>query len=383
MRVSPSQVISFLLNRGWIRNSVAALPKTIVFTHRLFTDRQLFLPEHEDAQDYSDAVEIIIRKLADIEKKKFSEISIQLELTSSEVGSNSTDSMSLRILKTIEYSEAIPLSLAHAAISNAEIMLLAGSCTAESPSHYFRRIDNKISNEIYNRAVFNHTRRGSFIMSISCAVAGVGEQLGLGFSEDSNEWTRSRRAFVAIYRSIATLSNAILAGKTESFTEELLSTKEPVVSSNFCEALANLVSKDTGGGINFNFDWSPYVPLPKDIQSGKSIIIDREMSEDLYILSEALKPKQVALNDVFIGTVEALSGNVSISGEREGPVEFSILLKDGQKIRASANLDIEQYRLADYAHISGAQYISIEGILNPRPRVWQFDSVKSFKLGIS
>ncbi|PUA19152.1 hypothetical protein [Glaciimonas sp. PCH181] len=382
MRISPSQVNSFLLNRGWIRNSIAAFPNTIVFTHRLFPDRQLFLPENESAQDYSDAVEIIINKLASIESKSFAFIAAQLESNNSEIASNSADSMSLRILKTVEYSETIPLSLANAAISNSEIMLLAGSCTAENPSRYFRRIDNKISNEIYNRAVFNHTRRGSFIMSISCTVAGAGEQLGLGFSEDSNDWTKCRRAFVAIYRSVEKLSTAILAGEISSFTEELLTAKEPVVSSNFCEALADLVAKDTGGGINFDFEWSPYIALPKDIRKGKSIFIDHTMTEDLYILSEALKPKQAALNNVFIGTVEALNGDVSISGEREGLVEFSILLKDGQKIRASANLNIEQYKLADHAHIGGAQYVSIEGILNPRARVWQFDSVKSFKLSI-
>ncbi|MFZ6643449.1 hypothetical protein ACO0LL_27255 [Undibacterium sp. TC4M20W] len=382
MRVAPIQVVSFLQKRGWQTGSIASLSKTLVFTHPLFKGRQLFLPEHEDALDYEDALNLLVDKLASIERTNFFAIQNELELTSSDTEIKSSDRISLRILKTVDHSETIPLSLANAVINGSEIMLLSGSCTAENPQHYFRRIDNKISNEIYNRTVFNHTQRGSFVMSISCSLAGVGEQLGLALAEEPNEWTKSRKAFVAIYRGVQEISHAISTNQVQSFAYELLNSATPTVSSNFCEALANIVEKDTGSGMKFDFNWSPYAALPSDIQTGKSIFIDSNMSNDLYTISEILKPKPAELTDIFIGTVEALSGDVTNTGEREGAVEFSILLKDGQKIRASADLTTEQYKVADQAHIGGAQYVSIEGKLISRPRVWQFEFIKSFKLGL-
>lgn len=383
MRIAPAQLIAFLKGRGWRLEKLQQFPNLLAFTHRLFKGRQLFLPESEAAIDYPDALELLISKLAQIERVSPRNLLDILEKTDPEVSAGLVDSMALQILKTIGDTETIPLSLANAVIKSSEIILMSGSCTAEQPKHYFRRIDNRISNEIYDRTVFNHTKRGSFVMSISCEITGSGEQLDLSFAQDAIEWTNSRRAFVAIFRGVRDLTLAINANRIQEFTEEVLNSETPVVSSNLCEALANIIAVDSGSGMNIDFDWSPYIPLPTDIKIGASIHVAPKIADDLYLLSETLKPKQLPLDDKFVGTVEALSGNIASSGEREGPVEFLILLKDGQSIRASASLTIEQYKLADQAHIGGAQqYILIDGKLNPRPRIWQFEEIRDFRLAI-
>lgn len=378
MRIGPSQVTEFLTTRGWQLSKLNSFPELLTFTHQIFGGRQLFLPVNESASDYKDALQILLTKLAVLERKNVAAITGELECTDVRDTSSITDGLALRILRTVSNDASIPLSLANAVISETEVVLMAGSCTAENPQHYYRRIDNKISNEIYDRSVFNHTQRGSFVMSVSCPIAGVGEQLGFGL--DPNEWTKSRRAFVSIYRGMRSLTGAINDDRVEQFSDETLASTSPMVSSNFCEALANIVSKDSGDGIKVGFEWSPYVPLPADISVESPILLTQAMSDGLYLISGALRPKQSPLDDDFIGTVEALRGDVTESGKRAGAVEFSLLLKDGLSIRASAFLTPEQYKLADEAHIGGARYISIAGKLDPHPRVWVFAEIRSFSL---
>lgn len=378
MRIDPFQAENFLKARGWVRKTLDQFPELWTFIHPLWGERQIFLPINEKAPDYEDALRSLILKLAAIEHTEYRIIADQLERTAVGEISSPQDGMAMRILKTIRNEESIPLSLAHAVIRETETILMSGSCMAENSQPFFRRIDNKISNEIRERAIFNHTRRGSFILSVSCPIAGVGEQLGFGF--DSNQWTKSRRAFVAIYRGIKALTEAIESNEINRFSEDQLESESPIISSNFCEAFANIVSNDPGDGIKIEFDWSPYVPIPLDIDVETTILVTPVMSESLYKISEVLRPKESSIEDVFIGTVEALRGDVTSTGERAGAVEFQLLLKDGTPIRASAILTQEQYKLADEAHIAGARYISISGRLEPHPRVWTFEYIKSFSL---
>lgn len=378
MRVSPSQVEAFLKARGWTLAQIDSFPTLFAFTHPAMAGRQLFLPKDFNAPDYGDAIHTLLTKLATIERIDFRTLADRLERTDAELVIGSEDSMALRVLKMVSSEDSIPLSLAHAIVRETETLLRAGSCTAENPQPFFRRVDNKISNDVCDRAVFNHTKRGSFILSISCPIAGTGEQLGFGF--DPSQWTKSRRAFVAIYRGIRALTDAINSDELQRFSDEQLATEAPIVSSNFCQAFANIVCNDPGDGISVGFEWSPYIPLPPDISAGSSILVTPSMANGLYTISEHLRPKDSSVEDVFIGTVEALRGDVTNTGERAGAVEFSLLLKDGARIRATALLDVEQYKLADDAHIAGARYISISGKLEPHPRVWVFESVKSFSL---
>jgi hypothetical protein len=376
MRVSPSQVVNFLGARGWKISRLKQFPQLLTFTHPAFEDRQIFLPEKESAADYNDALLFLLDKLASIEGRKVQTLIDQLERSETSDVSDLKDGMAFRILKTVEADQSIPLAAATALMNETSVILKVGSCTAENPRHYYRRIDNKTSSDIYSRTVFNHTQRGSFILSISCPIAAPGEQLGFGL--DREEWTKSRRAFVSIYEGMRNLTNAVKNDHVQKFTDETLASESPTVSANFCEALANIAAKDTGEGVSVGFEWSPYVPLPIDIAVKSSIYISPFMADGLYMISEALRPEEMPLDDTFIGTVEALRGDVTATGERAGSVEFSLLLRDGTNIRASADLSIEQYKIADKAHIEGARYISIAGRLTPHPRVWEFDVLRSF-----
>jgi hypothetical protein len=374
MRISPAQISQFLAQRGWEETTLAKFPLLSTYTHPLFGDRQLFIPKNESASDYDDALDFLISKLALIERQEHYEIKRQLEKTDQGNTSNLQDRLALRIVKSLSDEESIPLSMANTVISESQTLLMVGSCMAENPQRYYRRIDNKISTDIYSRSVFNHTQRGSFIMSISCPILAKGEQLGFGLDFDKS--TKSRQAFVSIYRGMEHLVRAVSEEKVNKFSDEVLNSTSPVVSSNFCEAVASIISKDSSEGMSVAFCWSPYIALPKDL--GGSLQFFPSMADDIYRIAEALRPEEESLDDSFIGTVEALRGDVTSTGERAGAVEFLLFLKDGSTIRANAFLNIDQYRIADRAHIGGAKYIVIAGKLNPHPRVWVFESVRSF-----
>ncbi len=374
MRISPTQVFQFLTQRGWQEKSLAKFPLLSTYTHPLFEDRQLFIPKDESASDYDDALDILISKLSRIEGREHYEIKRQLEKKDQGETSDLQDRLALRIVKSLSDEESIPLSMANTVISESQTLLMVGSCTAENPQRHYRRIDNKISNDIYSRSVFNHTQRGSFIMSISCPILAQGEQLGFGLDFDKS--TKSRQAFLSIYRGMEHLVRAVSEDKVSQFSDEILKSNSPVVSSNFCEALASIISRHSSEGMSVAFSWSPYIALPRDLE--RPLHFFPSMADDIYRIAETLRPEEESLDDSFIGTVEALRGDVTSTGERAGNVEFLLFLKDGSTIRANAFLDIEQYRIADRAHIGGAKYIAIAGKLNPHPRVWVFESVRSF-----
>lgn len=374
MRITPAQVFRFLIQRGWKETPLPKFPLLFTYTHPLFGDRQLFIPKDESASDYDDALNVLISKLAVIEGREHYELKRQLEKTDEGGTSSLQDRLALRIVKSLSDEDSIPLSMANTVISESQTLLMVGSCMAENPQRYYRRIDNKISADVYSRSVFNHTQKGSFIMSISCPILAQGEQLGFG--PDFDRSTKSRKAFISIYRGMDHLARAVSEGNVTRFSDEILGSSSPVVSSNFCEALASIISRDSSEGMTVAFSWSPYIALPKDL--GGPLQFFPSMADDIYRIAEAIRPEEESLDDSFIGTVEALRGDVTSTGERAGVVEFLLFLKDGSTIRANAFLDIDQYRIADRAHIGGAKYIAISGKLNPHPRVWVFESVRSF-----
>lgn len=378
MRLSPAQIVSFLVQRGWVNRLVDNLPDDLaIFENENFPSRQLTVQKNESAPDFQEALELVVSKLAFMESVSTDAIRRELEKASDQID-ESADACLIKILDLSEDSESIPLFVARASIVESEMLLMAASCQSEKPAHYYRRIDNKLSNAIARRAVFNHTRKGSFILTVSCGILAKGEQLGFGV--DPKEWTATRRTYAALSRGITQLESVILDNRAEEFTKDMLASKEPIVSSNFCESLGNLVMSNYGKGLEFSFLWSPVIKIPSDLGGSRPIHFVPEMADTLYKISTGLLPEEKPQTARFVGTVEALRGDLDHDGERAGWVEFSIVLEDGRGVRASAYLTASQYKRADEAHIAGAQRVAITGTLEPRPRVWSFSEVIRFEL---
>jgi hypothetical protein len=378
MNIPASQIQQFLVRRGWHQLESQQLKNIVIFSNPAFRGRQLVLPNKANAADYEEALDLLLQKLADIESRSLDSIHNELERAQGDSAPEGSDAFSLRVLKAFNDDESIPLVLAKTTLTEVENLLAIGARQAEAPSAFYKRTDTKLSNDIRNQTVFNHTKRGSFVLTVSCPVVAPNEQLVIDV--ESKVSTNTRRAFLAISRGLTAVTGAIESHNVEQFAEAILSSELPVVSSNFCTALANLAANDTGEGISLGFEWSKLIPTPADISEGENILLTPAMADQFNYISRKLRPDETVLDDAFVGTVEALSGDVLPDGRRAGRVEFSIFLKDGSTVRASASLNPEQYKEADEAHIAGKKYVRISGTLEERARIWIFTQVKSFEL---
>lgn len=378
MRFPISQITHLLASHGWKEVARAKFNEhLLLFTNARFPNRELSLPNKESASDYEDAVSILISKLAALEKQSIEKLIREIETSREGQLPQSADSLILRVVQPSEGGEGIPLTLARTALTETEVLILAASCQAHKPATYYRRIDNKISNSLLDRAVFNHTRYGSFVLSVSCPILATGEQLPLGL--EKNDLSVTRKTFLTLHTGIAELESAISERKHIQFANDVLASTSPHVSANIAQAIGNIAASETGGGVEFGFTWSELIKPTAEDYLEKAVRFSQNDAAQIYEVAERLRPQEASLSNRFIGTVEALRGDLTEGGRRAGWVELALNLPDVGWIRAAADLSSDQYKEADTAHISGAQFIAITGTVEPRPRVWMFSSIEKFE----
>lgn len=378
MKFPISHISHLLSSHGWqVIDKARFNQHLLLFTNARFPGRELSLPNSESAPDYEDAVAILISKLAILEKQTIEKLTRELVTAREGQTPQSADSLILRVVEPCEDGEGIPLTLARTALTETEVLILAASCQTQRPETYYRRIDNKISSALLARAVFNHTRYGSFVLSVSCPILATGEQLPLGLDKDDLPVTR--KTFMTLHTGIAELETAIAERKHIQFADDVLASSSPHLSANIAQAIGNIAAADTSGGVEFGFTWSELIKPTAENYSERVVRFSQNDTAQIYEVADRLRPQEASHTNRFVGTVEALRGDVTDDGKRAGWVELALLLPNVGLIRAAAELTEDQYKLADTAHIRGAQFIAITGTVEPRPRVWVFSSIEKFE----
>ena len=378
MKFPISHIRFFLMSHGWQLVDKAKFNEhLLLFTNIRFPGRELSLPNNESAADYEDAVSILLAKLAAIEKQTTEKLIREIASARESQLPNSVDSLILRVVQPCVDGEGIPLTLARTALTETEVLILAANCQAQKPATYYRRIDNRLSSALLARAVFNHTRYGSFVLSVSCPILAAGEQLPLGL--ETNDLPQTRKTFLALHTGIAELESALHQRKHIQFADDVLASINPHLSANIAQAVGNIAASDTGGGVEFGFTWSELIQPEADRFSQKAVKFSQNDTAQIFEVADRLRPQEASHTNRFVGTVEALRGDLTEGGRRAGWIELALILPDVGWIRAAAELTEDQYTKADAAHISGAQFIAITGTVEPRPRVWVFSSIELFE----
>ena len=86
------------------------------------------------------------------------------------------------------------------------------------------------------------------------------------------------------------------------------------------------------------------------------------------------------MEDTFIGTVERLDGEMGEDGQRSGEVILSLLLPEGEQVRARTNLNAQDYTKADQAHMTEGTYVKVAGKLHPGRQPRQLTELRTFDL---
>jgi len=153
----------------------------------------------------------------------------------------------------------------------------------------------------------------------------------------------------------------------------------PVINANFCDAILDIQAVDDAGDLFLSATWAPKLPHRQDMPS--EIRFRPEYVEKIEQISRQLKPpqkEQEAIN--VIASVEALRGDISTSGQREGFVDLLVFDKESEElVPASIYLSAADYVLADKAHMQGG-YVKVRGTLVRGRRKHTIDAVQSFEI---
>ncbi len=208
-------------------------------------------------------------------------------------------------------------------------------------------------------------------MSISCPLRAV--------EGDCQPYEReqpfTRKALKLLMKSALRLVQCIEQDRILSIFEA--EPNEPVLSSNFCDALLRMKPAQDGGVLRLAASWAPV--LPPDHDTPTNIIrIRREYFERIEEIYEALRPSEGPKSGTYYGTVESLYGALGDDNRRSGEVTLQVLFEQ-DLIRVRCDLDAVQYAEADRAHMTGA-FVALRGMLHRGRRVHHVRPVESFTL---
>jgi hypothetical protein len=370
--IPPTDLRDYAKDQGWVLIKEAAKDRLYVMTNPRFERRQLVFPMDTSAPDYTEAVMLVVDKLAAMEGRTPQSVFDSLV----EVGD---DGLSFRITTPRPDEWALPLGFASSMVAGAQQLLLASACTVLKPQSHHPRLSRTEAQQFLDTAKFRHTRPGSFILNVSCPVQAMDVQSPLLPDEEADA-PFVRRTTMVLRRSLRELITAIETDSLDDLVASSIKGAGLVVSSNLCEALTRFEDESLKNSVEIGIKWAAAIPRPKGEPRISIVRIQHDYFPRIEEVRRELRAKEQHLEDVFPATVERLDGEIGPDGRRAGEVILSLLTHDSELVRARANLTADQYDQADKAHMQDGAFVKVAGKLHPGRQPRQLSDIKSFEL---
>lgn len=369
--IAPTDLRNYAKAQGWVLLKEAAKDRLYVMTNPRFERRQLVFPMDTTAPDYAEAVTLMVGKLATMEARTPQAILKSLL----EVGD---DSIAFRVTSPRPDENSIPLSFAGSMIAGAQQLLLASACTVLRPLAHHPRLDRTETRQFLETTRFRHTQPGSFVLNVSCPVQAMDIQAPLLLNEMEAPFVR--RTTIVLLRSLEELVTAIETDSLDELVEATKKSESPLISSNFCEALTHFEDESLKNSVDIGIAWAASIPRPANEPTVSVVRVQHDYFSRIEEVRRELRSVEKHTDDIFIGTVERLDGEMGMDGQRSGEVILSLLLPEGEQVRARTNLNAEHYATADQAHMTEGTYVKVAGRLHPGRQPRQLDNLQSFNL---
>jgi len=370
--IPPTDLRDYAKDQGWVLLKEAAKDRLYVMTNPSFDRRQLVFPMDTTAPDYSEAVMLVVGKLAAMEGRSAQAVIKNLL----EVGD---DAIAFRVTTPRPDERSLPLAFAGSMVTGAQQLLLASACTVLKPQAHHPRLSRTEAQQFLETAKFRHTQPGSFVLNVSCPVQGLDVQAPL--LPDEAEAPFVRRTTATLRKALGELVTAIETDSLDTFVEATKNGANPIVSSNLCEALTRFEDSSLKNSVEIGITWAAAIPKPANEGRISIIRIQHDYFPRIEEVRRELRSKEQHLEDVFPATVERLDGEMGDDGKRSGEVILRLLTPDGDElVRARANLTTDQYELADKAHMTDGAFVKVAGKLHPGRQPRQLSNIKSFEL---
>ncbi|ARP79911.1 hypothetical protein CAL12_03115 [Bordetella genomosp. 8] len=368
--VGPTDLRDYLKAHGWSLLEVALSDRLYVLQNGRYPQRQLVFPMDTTAPDYRESVRIVLEKLAEMTGQHPDPLLSSIRVLKDDV---------LRLRVSFDGNDsALPLSFAGALVQNTEKLLKAATCTVLRPRPHHPRLSLSEASQLIEKAKFQQTEQGSFILKVACPLDALEGQGGLELDDTNPPFVRN--VTLALQQAMFKLRTAIESDTLDSLVDDLKTDPAPIISSNLCEAIAGMHDESIDNSVEFSFDWSVLHAVPTHISTG-TIRIQRDYFSRIEEVRRELRAVDLVVADTFIGTVERLDGSVEADGRRSGDVILAVLLPDeGETIRVKTMLSADDYEKAITAHKVNGTYVRVTGRLQPGRQPRQMTHVTQFQL---
>ena len=375
--IAPTDLRDYAKSKGWVLVKEAAKDRLYVLSNPSYAPRQLVFPMDTSAPDYEEAITLTVEKLAAIEARPPQSILKSLL----EVGD---DAIALKVDAPRAEEQSLPLSFVGSMLEGTQQMLSASVHTLLKPQAHHPRLGRAEAQQLLETARFRHTQPGSFVLNVSCPVYSMDIQAPSYADEGDAPWELQspfvRRTVVVLHRSLTKLISAIETDSLDSMIQTEKKSSTPLISSNFCEALTRLEDRTLKNSVEIAIAWAASIPAPTGEKPVSLVRVQNDYFSRIEEVRRELRSPEKQTDDVFIGTVERLEGDMGPDGRRSGDVILSLLLPEGLQVRARTRLNADDYAKADLAHMDEGTYIKVAGLLHPGRQPRQLDRLKFFEL---
>ncbi len=378
--IRPTFARDYALATGWRRITTKSQDYAL-FENSNANMLQLLIPQDHQASDYADRILEVAEKLSQIERRGLTAVLRDMLRPNSDC---------LHFKRVSEGTKAGVISLLNGVgfLAGIRRLLESAACGVVDPQLYFKRLQRTEAKQFLESCLLEQTGFGSYEMNVSCPLGSLtSDSAGQAdLFPESKTAPFERRVTHYIVSASKQISDSIEADAINELVDRMGEAIEqpgdqsfPVINANFCDAILDVHAVDDAGDLFLSASWAPKLPRRQDAPS--KIRFRPEYVEKIEQISRQLKPSKKEQEPVnVIASVEALRGDISASGQREGFVDLLVFDKESEElVPASIRLSVADYVTADRAHMQGG-YVKVRGTLVRGRRKHTIADVQSFEI---
>ena len=279
------------------------------------------------------------------------------------------DVLRYKVVSRFAENGSLPLGEALNLLDGAKRSILAAACSVIAPQRHHPRLGRAEANQLIRACRLGQTERGSYTVTIACPLAAGSDETSL-LPEQNKPF--ARRTTELLTRSLAQIAHIVESDELPAAVEQI--DRNPTISSNLCDALLRMRPSQEGDSLLFSVGWAAS-SRPERLPDTVELPYDYfPYVERLYKL---LVPPEGTQVNMFVAQIDELRGEVGDDGRRQGEIVLT-LFHDEEVVRCRANLDADQYAIADKLHMSTG-YAILVGTLVRGSRISQISNIRRFE----
>ncbi len=243
-------------------------------------------------------------------------------------------------------------------------MLAATANSVIEPKPHYRSRPKQVQQYIESLEL-GHTEHGSFVFKIHSPVTPA-LMTDITLENLEEDLPFSRKVMCQLEEILKKSIAAANRGEAQYFKDAV----RQGISSNFCEALADIVTNAGSSEVSFDFSWS--LARPRPFHFSNRIVVRKDVAEILKEAGNYLKANLPEEEAEIVGYVIGLDKGPS---QIDGEVKI-IDVSDDQNRTVYLKLASNQYQEAIKAHADGDQVKIIGDIQKKNNKFWMTNIIK-------